>query len=90
MVEDWPLALMDYRSIKESEIHPTSIFKERFDRQGQTVSINHSSDQKWYFLDRQDSHEVTLIKIWDNKDRVAKSKSRMATASCSQSLLPFC
>ncbi|KAL1852794.1 hypothetical protein Daus18300_012038 [Diaporthe australafricana] len=72
MAEDWPLALMDYRSIKESEIHPTSIFKQRFERQGQTVSINHCSDQQWYFLNRQDSHEVTLIKIWDNKDAVAK------------------
>lgn len=81
---------MDYRSIKKSEIHPTSIFKQRFERQGQTVSINHCSDQQWYFLNRQESHEVTLIKIWDNKDAVAKSKSRTATAPCSRCLLPSC
>lgn len=75
-VQDWPLALMDYRSIKDSEIHPTSIFKERFEMQGQTVSINHSDDQQWFYLDQQEPTEVTFIKIWDNKEDVAKSKSR--------------
>lgn len=73
---------MDYRSIKESEIYPTSIYKERFERQGQTVSINYSSDQQWYFLDRQGSHEVTLIKIWDNKHGVANCKPKKATSKC--------
>ncbi|KAF3058426.1 hypothetical protein GL218_05723 [Daldinia childiae] len=72
VVEDWPLALMDYRSAKTSEIHPTNIFKEKVELQGQTVSINYSEDQKWYYLDQQRSDEVTFIKIWDNKEGVAK------------------
>ncbi|ETS77611.1 hypothetical protein PFICI_09673 [Pestalotiopsis fici W106-1] len=72
VVEDWPLACADYRSFKDSEIHPTSIFRERFDRQGQTVSINYSDQQRWYYLDHQESHEVTFIKIWDSKDGTAK------------------
>ncbi|KAH8773854.1 methyltransferase [Diaporthe sp. PMI_573] len=67
-VEDWPLAVMDYRSIQPSEIHPTSIFKERFEMQGQTVSINHSEAQRWYYLRGQQTTEVTFIKIWDSKD----------------------
>ncbi|KAK7701278.1 hypothetical protein SLS64_010321 [Diaporthe eres] len=67
-VEDWPLAVMDYRSIQPSEIHPTSIFKERFEMQGQTVSINHSEAQRWYYLHGQQTSEVTFIKIWDRKD----------------------
>lgn len=78
VVQDWPLAVMDYQSIKDSEIHPTNIFKERSDLQGQTVSISHASDQKWYYLDKQDPTEVTFIKIWDNHEGVAKSQSDQA------------
>ncbi|KAI1653953.1 methyltransferase, partial [Daldinia decipiens] len=71
-VENWALAVMDYQSIRYSEIHPTSIYKERFEIQGQTVSVNHSADQKWYYLDQQTPDEATFIKIWDNKDGVAE------------------
>lgn len=71
-VEDWPLALMDYRSINDSDVHPTSIFKERYDLQGQTVSIGYSESQNWYFIDQQKISEATFIKIWDSEDGVAK------------------
>ncbi|KAI0508620.1 methyltransferase [Xylaria bambusicola] len=71
-VRDWPLATMDYRTIQQSEIQPTDIFKQRHDRVGQTVSVVHSPDQKWYYLSGQTHKEVTLIKIWDNQDGVAK------------------
>ncbi|KAL1604780.1 hypothetical protein SLS60_004320 [Paraconiothyrium brasiliense] len=72
MVEDWPLATMDYQTMKPSEVHPTDIFRERHDFMGQTVSINYSPEQKWYYLDKQTPEEVTLIKIWDNKEDVAR------------------
>ncbi|KAI1421995.1 methyltransferase [Xylaria sp. FL1777] len=71
-VADWPLAVMDYRSLKDSEVHATSIFSQEFDIQGSTVSINYGKDQQWYYLDQQRTDEVTFIKIWDSKDGVAK------------------
>jgi hypothetical protein len=74
IVEDWPLATMSYQSIKLSEVHPTNIFRERYDFVGQTIGINYSSDQKWYYLDKQTPEDVTLIKIWDNKEDVARCK----------------
>jgi hypothetical protein len=74
MVEDWPLATMDYQTMKQSEIHPTNIFKERNEFMGQTVGINYSPDQRWYYLHRQTPEEVTMIKIWDSKDDVAKCR----------------
>jgi hypothetical protein len=77
MVEDWPLATMDYQTIKPSEVHPTNIFRERHEFIGQTVSINHAPEQKWYYLDRQMPEEVTLIKIWDNKEDVARCKAAL-------------
>lgn len=66
--------MMDYGSIKPSDIHPTSNFKERMELQGQTVSIGHDPNQKWYYLDSQRTTELTLIKIWDSKDDVGKRK----------------
>ncbi|KAF2789638.1 methyltransferase [Melanomma pulvis-pyrius CBS 109.77] len=81
VVEDWALAVMDYQSIKASEIHPTSIFAERFEMQGQTVSINHSADQRWYYINRQTPDETTFIKIWDSKVGVAKMCAHCAFPS---------
>ncbi|KAF2179239.1 methyltransferase [Zopfia rhizophila CBS 207.26] len=72
LVEDWPLATMDYQTVKPSEVHPTNIFKQKNDFIGQTVGINHSPDQKWYYLNQQSPEEVTLIKIWDNKEDAAR------------------
>ncbi|GAW20398.1 hypothetical protein ANO14919_099040 [Xylariales sp. No.14919] len=71
-VEDWPLAVMDYRSVQHTDIHPTNIFKERHERMGQTVSINYNRDQKWFYLPNQSTNEVTIIKIWDSKEDAAK------------------
>lgn len=60
--------------MKQSEVHPTNIFREKVDIVGQTVSVNHSKDQQWFYIDRQNTNEMTLIKIWDNKEDVANSE----------------
>ena len=69
-VEEWPLATMDARTLKESDTHPTSIFKNQYELLGQTVSITNNPGQRWYYLDAQNTNEVTFIKIWDNKEDV--------------------
>ncbi|KAF2690576.1 methyltransferase [Lentithecium fluviatile CBS 122367] len=72
IVEDWPLATMDYQTMSPTEIHPTNIYRDRHRFVGQTVSISYAPTQKWYYLKEQTPDEVTLIKIWDSKDSVAK------------------
>jgi quinol monooxygenase YgiN len=48
----------------------------QYELKGQTVSISYSKDQKWYYLDHQNTNEATFIKIWDSKEDVeAKSES---------------
>ncbi|GJC94036.1 methyltransferase [Colletotrichum higginsianum] len=64
---------MDGRTLKDGHVHPTNIFKNQYSLQGQTVSISYAPEQRWFYLDHQDTDEVTFIKIWDNKDDV-KSK----------------
>ena len=59
---------MEYRSLKESCIHPTNIFMKQYELRGQNVSITYSEDQEWYYLGHQNTNEVTFVKIWDNKE----------------------
>jgi len=76
-VEDWPLAVMDGRSLKKEDVHATNLFKHQYDLQGQTISVTHNPRQQWYYLSHQDSSEVIFIKIWDSKDDV-ESKRKLA------------
>lgn len=73
-VTDWPLAVMNYQTLSPSHIHPTSLFSIREELQGQTVGINYSPDQRWYYLEKQRPDEVTLVKIWDNKEDVSRRR----------------
>ncbi|KAK7516248.1 uncharacterized protein IWZ02DRAFT_421033 [Phyllosticta citriasiana] len=70
-VKDWPLATMDFTTIKPSNIHPVNLYRNRFELRGQTCGISHHPDQRWYYLDSQRNDEVTFIKIFDNKPFVA-------------------
>lgn len=77
-VEEWPLATMDGRSLKEVNVHPTNIFKHQYDLQGQTISIDYSPEQRWYYLNHQKTSEVTFIKIWDNNDDVPAKRESLS------------
>ncbi|KAK8157465.1 hypothetical protein IWX90DRAFT_480714 [Phyllosticta citrichinensis] len=69
-VQDWPLATMDFTTLKTSNIHPGNLYHNRFELRGQSCSISHHPDQRWYYLDSQRNDEMTFIKIWDNKPAV--------------------
>ncbi|OJD30973.1 methyltransferase [Diplodia corticola] len=69
-VKDWPLATMDFTSLKPSNIHPTNLYRNRFELRGQSCNVSHHPDQRWHYLDSQRNDEVTFIKIWDNKSAV--------------------
>ncbi|KAF2471774.1 S-adenosyl-L-methionine-dependent methyltransferase [Lindgomyces ingoldianus] len=71
-VQDWPLATMDYQSVEPDAIQPCDLLRETFEKRGQTATFKHSEDQKWYYLDKQTTDEVTAIKIWDNLDGVSR------------------
>ncbi|EMD58412.1 hypothetical protein COCSADRAFT_103961 [Bipolaris sorokiniana ND90Pr] len=77
-VRDWPLATMDFTSLKPANYHPTNLYRNRFELRGQSCNISHRSDQRWYYLEGQKNSEVTFIKIWDNKPNV----SAKACAHC--------
>ncbi|RYP04561.1 hypothetical protein DL764_004369 [Monosporascus ibericus] len=66
-VQDWPLATMDYRSVKPSDMYPCDLLKGEYEERGQTATFTYSDQHKWYYLDRQETNEVTIIKIWDSR-----------------------
>lgn len=71
-VDDWPLGLMDARSLSATDCHPTLLWRQGHDFRGSTMFITHHSSQQWCFLEKQDTHEITIIKIWDNGNVAAK------------------
>lgn len=58
---------MDYQSVKPSDMYPCDLLKQDYEERGQTATFTYSDQQKWYYLDKQKTNEVTVIKIWDNK-----------------------
>lgn len=65
---------MDYQSLSPSQVHPTDLYGKEEELVGQTVGVNHSPQQRWYYLEEQMPSEAILVKIWDNKQDVAKCK----------------
>lgn len=61
---------MDYRTCHEDLIYPTDLLDKTDHYRGQTVTFSHAPEQKWYYLDQQQTHEVIMIKIWDSKKDV--------------------
>ncbi|MCJ1350344.1 MAG: hypothetical protein MMC33_000325 [Icmadophila ericetorum] len=72
-VEDWPLALMDGRTLDDANLHATDLWKHQWEELGSTYNISFNPDQKWYYLGGHRTDEVTLIKIYDNEPDVQAS-----------------
>ncbi|EMD58401.1 hypothetical protein COCSADRAFT_103874 [Bipolaris sorokiniana ND90Pr] len=69
-VQDWPLATMDGKSLREENLHATDLWKNQWEELGSTYNISHGSGQKWYYLGGQRPDEALLIKIYDNSPDV--------------------
>lgn len=61
---------MDGTTLSPSDVYPTDLWKKSFELLGQTVNICRSENQRWYYLKNHQVDEVTLIKIWDNDEKV--------------------
>jgi hypothetical protein len=88
-VQDWPLATMDYQSAKATEILPCDLLKDTFEERGQTATFTYSKQQKWYYLDKQRTDEVTVVKIWDSKNDGTSNCRCLRTRACLDLLTGF-
>ncbi|KAI0419766.1 methyltransferase [Xylaria grammica] len=65
-VVDWPLAQMDYTTLDAENVHACDLWRGQYEERGQTVTIEHNVNQKWWYLEGHRPDEVTLLKIWDS------------------------
>ena len=63
-VEDWPVAVCDGRTTKESDLVAADNIRRDF--VGENMFAKHNPDYRWYYLPDQEKDEVLLIKIHDS------------------------
>jgi hypothetical protein len=63
-VRSAPLALCDSRSIVGDELIPTDLVYR--DKVGETYSVVHREQHRWFYFPEVEPHEVVLIKIYDS------------------------
>lgn len=73
MVESWPLALCDSRSVDPRDLVATDTIRRHYI--SETFYSLFNADQKWYYLSQQSPEEVTMLKIYDSdKDAAVRCK----------------
>ena len=71
VVEQWPLALCDARSVDDSHLH--TVERRAYNRVGQTRHASYDAGNVWYYFPRMTRDEAVLIK---NYDSAAAAESR--------------
>lgn len=64
-VVDCPLAILDARSIKESDLEESTLVYP--DREGYTYIVAPNAEHKWYFVPEMHREEVMLFKVYDSQ-----------------------
>jgi hypothetical protein len=64
-VENWPLALCDARSIRPDDLVASDLVYR--DKVGETYSVVHNPEHRWFYYPRLTPAEVLLLKIYDSR-----------------------
>jgi hypothetical protein len=70
MVEEWPLAFCDGKTVKRDDLVASDNIRSKYI--GENLFARYSPDYKWHYLSDQAPDEVTLLKIFDSADGVVK------------------
>jgi len=72
VVDDYPLAVCDGRTVKETDLFETHVYGYGASNYSwhevgiETYSVKYSKDQRWYFYPRMSPDEVLIIKSYDS------------------------
>nr|7EMZ_A Chain A, NvfI W199F [Aspergillus novofumigatus IBT 16806]7EMZ_B Chain B, NvfI W199F [Aspergillus novofumigatus IBT 16806] len=66
-VLDWPLAVVDGRTIAPDDLHPVHFLRYEKKDTEPPFQLSFSETQKWYYLSRQRSDEVSIVKNYDSE-----------------------
>ena len=64
VVEEWPMALCDARSVDDSRLH--TVERRAYNRVGQTRHASYDAGNLWYYFPRMTRDEAILIKNYDS------------------------
>jgi hypothetical protein len=70
VVERWPLALCDARTIEPADLVTTDLVYP--DRIGEIHAMQANKGQRWFYFPRVTPDEAILIKVYDSSDQVAR------------------
>lgn len=65
-VKDFPLAVMDSRSIPDTDLIPTRLLFAPPTPEGETFQIQYNVNHRWYYLSEMIRDEVLLLQCWSN------------------------
>lgn len=65
-LEDWPLALCDARSVAEADLIATDLLYK--DRTGETYSVKHNPEHRWFYAPRMTREEALLFRCYDSTE----------------------
>lgn len=65
-VQSWPLAVCDARSISTEDLVASDLVYP--DKVGETYSVLHNADHRWFYYPELVPDEVLLLKIFDSRD----------------------
>ena len=66
IIEEWPLALCDARSVDDSHLH--TVERRAYNRVGQTRHASYDAGNVWYYFPRMTRDEAVLIKNYDTAE----------------------
>ena len=66
IIEEWPLALCDARSVDDSCLH--TVERRAYNRVGQTRHASYDAGNVWYYFPRMTRDEAVLIKNYDTAE----------------------
>jgi hypothetical protein len=76
-VENWPLALCDARSIRPGDLVASGLVYR--DKVGETYSVVHNPEHRWFYYPRLTPAEVLLLEIYDSRtDGIARLTAHTA------------
>ncbi|KAJ8133390.1 hypothetical protein O1611_g238 [Lasiodiplodia mahajangana] len=78
-VVDWPLAVCDFTTIEEGDIHSVDTVLPH--RVNEIYHLQHNTGQRWYYMSNQKPDEAILMKILDTDENSAQYSAHAAFKS---------
>jgi len=85
-VYDFPLAVCDFRTVDvNSDLVPTTLVYPKPTPDGETYSVKHNDNHRWYYWSEMTPNDVLLLKCYDSASReLTKVKESAAEVDVTQ------